>query len=496
MPHDFLTDFQTKLQDAGELVRVPSTVDAGLELATIVHQVTQAGESSPALLFESVKNSSIPIVANLLGSRRRLCLALGVDSLDQASTVMDRLVNGEESSGWLDALKLASPANPSHRFAPRLIKTAVCQQVVKLGRDVNLWDLPIPRCWPEEANPTITAAQTLTRHPITGAEHWGHHPLQVIGPREIIPHWHRHHLAWRHWQEAVRERKQLPVAMSLGGDPLLTLAATVPLPITTDRGLFAGLLRGASVDLVKARSVELDVPAGAEIVIEGYIDHAAATQMAPAVATDSGHYSIPELLPVIQVTAVTHRANPVLPVSIFSRPPSEASWIASAHERMFLPLIQRLIPDIVDWHKPLSGAGRNLMFVSIRKDSPQQARRVLNALWGLDYFEPSKLIVVVDADVNVQREDEVWFAVSSHAHPGRDVIFNQGPAGMNDHATPVRGVGHAMGIDATRKLTDEGHPREWPTVLQHSDELIARIRERWSEFGLDRTGRSNPDHRR
>ncbi len=486
MAHEFLTDFLAKLQDAGELVRIAAPVDAALELSAIVERVTQADDGGPAILFENVKNSPIPVIANLLGSRRRLCLALGVDALDQVSAAMDRLLNGEAASGWLDALKLTAANSRSSRFAPRVIKTAVCQQVVKLGRDVNLWDLPIPRCWPDEANPTLTAAQTLTRHPVTNVEHWGSYPLQVIGPREIMPHWHRQHAGFQHWQTAVRERKQLPVAMSLGGDPLLGLMASAPLLPGIERGLFGGLLRGASLDLVRGRSVELDVPAGAEIIIEGYIDHAAARQTAPPIASNSGHYSLPEELPVIQVTAVTHRANPVLPVVMASRPPNEASWMSLALDRLFLPLVQRLIPEVVDWHRPFSGASRHLLFVSIRKDSPHQARRVLNALWGATAFGSSKLIVVVDTDVNVQREEDVWFAVGAHAHPGRDLIFNQGSTPMDDHAAPVRGIGHAVGLDATRKLTDEGHPRAWPLPLQHSDELRALVADRWSELGLDR----------
>ena len=486
MAHEFLTDFLAKLQDAGELVRVAAPVDAALELSAIVERASQAADGGPALFFENVKNSPIPVVSNLLGSRRRLCLALDVDSLDQISATMNRLLSGETSSGWLEALRLTASATPSNRFAPRVIKTAVCQQVVKLGRDVNLWELPIPRCWPDEANPTLTAAQTLTRHPVTNVEHWGSYPLQVIGPREVVPHWHRQHEGYRHWQAAVRERKQLPVAMSLGGDPLLGLMASAPLSSSIDRGLFGGLLRGASLDLVRGRSVELDVPAGAEIILEGYIDHAATPQMAPSIATGSGHYSLPEELPVIQVTAVTHRANPVLPVVIASRPPSESAWMSLALDRLFLPLLKRLIPEVVDWHRPFSGASRHLLFVSIRKDSPQQARRVLNALWGATEFGSSKLIVIVDADVNLQCEDEVWFAVGAHVHPGRDVIFNQGPTQMDDHAAPVRGIGHALGIDATSKLPDEGHPRAWPHPLQHSDALQALVAERWSELGLDR----------
>ena len=487
MPHEFLSDFISKLEDAGELVRISAPVDAALELAIITDRISKSPGGGPALIFENVKNCSIPVITNVLGSHARLGLAWGVDSLDQASVALDRLLNREFQGGWLDALKMTALMTPPNRFAPRLIKTAACQQVVKIGRDVNLWDLPIPRCWPDESHPVLTAAQTITSHPLSGAVHFGWHPLQVVGSKELLPHWHRFHDGYRHWQTAVRERKQLPVAISLGGDPLLTLMAAAPFPGGTDRRLFGGFLRGGSLDHVVGRSVELNVPAGAEIILEGYIDHMAAPVAASPIACHSGCYSLPDELPVIHVTAITHRANPILPVIMTGRPPSENSWISLALDRLFLPLTRRLIPEVIDWHRPCAGAGRNLLFVSMLKESPLQARRVLNALWGLGHFGQSKIIVIVDADVRVHKEEDVWFAVGAHAHPDRDYVFNHGPVSMDDHATPTRGVGCNLGIDATRKFSEESHSRSWPADLQHSDELIRKVIDRWQELGLPKS---------
>jgi 4-hydroxy-3-polyprenylbenzoate decarboxylase len=483
MPHDFLSDFLVKLQDADELVRVSAPVDSSLELAAIVDRVTKSRSGGPALLFENVKNGSMPIVANLLGNRRRLCLALGVDSVEQLST---KLLDSPSSDtgGWLDALKFSPSSAGLSKFAPRMIKTAVCQQVVKLGRDVNLWDLPVPRSWPGEANPVITAAQVLTLDPQTNARHVERFPLQVLGQQQLVPHWHRHHSAHRHWRAALRDQKQFPIAISLGGDPSFAVMTAAPLPPGTDELVFGGFLRCAGVDLVKGRTQPLDVPAGSEIVIEGFIDCTSPLVDAPPIASGSGFYSSSESLPTIQVTAITHRANPVLPVIAPGPPPCEESWITLAVERLFLPVIQRLAPEIVDVHQPFAGAGRNLLFVSIRKEHPQQARQVLNALWGSRQFGRHKQIVIVDADVNVRDEQTVWFALGSHTHPGRDVILNEGPTAMDDHATPVRGHGHKIGIDATRKLPEEGHHRTWPDALVMTQDVLQSLQNRWPDFGL------------
>ncbi len=482
MPHEFLSDFLSRLQDAGELVRVAAPVDTGLEIAAITDRVSKTTGGGPALLFEKPRNSSIPVVTNLLGSRRRLCLALGIDSLDQLPEKMSRLLQ-PESGGWLEALKLVPSMNGLTRFAPRVIKTAVCQQVVKLGRDVNLWDLPIPRCWPDEVNPVITAAQVITRDHATGMHHVGRFPLQVINQQQLAPHWHRNHAGYHDWETAVREQRQFPIAVALGGDPVHAIMTAASFVSPADTLLFGGFLRGTGLDLVKGRTIELEVPAASEIVLEGYIDYAETTADASPIAGGSGYYQPPEALPVINITAVTHRANPLCPAIIPAGPPSEDSWIALAIERLSLAIIRSTIPEIVDIHQPFSGASRNLLFVSIRKEHPLQARQVLHALWGSRLLGLTKMIVIVDADVNVQHEDAVWFAVGSHVNPDRDLIVDDGPIPMDDHTSEHRGLGHKLGIDATRKQSQEAY-RSSPKPLTMPAELLHQLDLRWDELGL------------
>ncbi|MBS0201466.1 MAG: UbiD family decarboxylase [Planctomycetes bacterium] len=486
MPHEFLSDFLSKLQDAGELIRIAPTVETALEVAAITDRACRQTDGGPALLFENPKGSSIPILTNLLGSRRRLCLALGIDSLDQLIEKMERMLR-PESGGWLEALKLAPSMAGLSKFTPRVIKTAVCQQVVKLGRDVNLWDLPIPRCWPEEANPAITAGQVLTQDAATGERSVARFPVQVFSQQQLIPHWHRQHASHHQWLKAVREQRQLPIAVALGGDPLniLMTGAAQALTVPADTLLFGGFLRGTAIDLVRARSIELEVPAASEIVVEGYLDYAAPMVEAPPIASASGHYVPAEPLPVIQVTAITHRANPMLPAIVPGMPPTEESWIALAMERLSLAMVKATIPDIVDIHLPFAGASRNLLFVSLQKTYPSHARQVLSALWGSRLLGLNKVIVLVDADVDVQSEDDVWFAVGANVNPGRDLIVADGPTHMDDHTNEFRGTGQKLGIDATRKHPEEVHSRNWPNALTMPAELIAQLRLRAAELGID-----------
>jgi 4-hydroxy-3-polyprenylbenzoate decarboxylase len=486
MAHEFLNDFLSRLQDAGELVRIAAEVDTGLELAAITNRVARTPGGGPALLFEKPRNSSIPIVTNLLGSRRRLSLAFGVDSLDQLPERMSKLLEAE-SGGWLEALKLVPSTASLTRFAPRVIKTAVCQQVVKLGRDVNLWDLPIPRCWPDEANPVITAGQVVTKDATTGTRAISRFPVQVIGQQQLAPHWHRYHPGFQHWQTAMREKRQFPVAIALGGDPLNTIATSSSLVGPAEALLFGGFLRGSGLDLVKARSIELEVPAASEIVVEGYIDYADPLAEVPSIASSTGHYLPAERLPVIQVTAISHRANPLLPVIVPGPPPSEDSWLALAIERLSLAVLRSTIPEIVDIHQPFSGAGRHQLFVSIRKSHPMQGRQILHALWGSRLMGLSRMIVVVDADVDVQDEQAVWFAVGSHANFGRDLIVGTGPTHLDDPTTEVAGVGHKLGIDATRKFPEEASYHGGPRPLISTVEMTSQLNERWNEFGLSHT---------
>ena len=490
MPYATLAEFLTELQDDGELVRIPVPVDSALELAAITDRVAKSSPfGGPALLFENVKNSTIPVVTNLLGSQRRLCRSLGVADLNELAADLDRRLQSESGGGWLDAFKLVPGWGGLSKWTPKLVKTAACQQVVRLGRDVNLWDLPTPRCWPDEPYPVITTGQIVTSHPETGMPFLCQSPLVVTGQRELA--WYdENHEQRTIVNKAIELKQNLPVAISLGGDPALSLA--IAMPGITDARMFAGLLRNASPELVRCRTNDLDVPAGAEIIIEGYVDAAnSRSTEAHTVARGNGRYVRREL-PLIQVTAITHRANPVFPAMITASPPSEESWIAHASERMMLPLLKRLLPEIVDIHRPFCAAGRNLLFVSIRKAIDHQARRILNSIWGMEPLGQTKLIVIVDADIDVQREDQVWLTVGNNACPSRDFIFSDGLARDDDYTPLSPTLGSRVGIDATRKKVGESS-QPWPQSLAMSNDIVARISERWFEYGFEPLTSDSPN---
>jgi 4-hydroxy-3-polyprenylbenzoate decarboxylase len=484
MPYENLADFLSELQDHGELVRIAAEVEADLEIAAITDRVCKSPDGGPALFFENVRGRSLPVVTNLLGSRRRLCRALGVEAFEQVAERIVGLIQPDVPAGWLESLRLVPQFAQLTKLPPRIVKTAVCQQVVRMGRDIALDELPIPRSWPQESSPTITLGQVYTRSLQTGRRNVGLYPLQVCGENLLCVQWSPHHDGSRHYREYQQAGQQMPVSIALGGDPVYTLMACAPLPPFTDECLFGGFLRDRNIDLVKCRSNDLEVPAHAEIVLEGYIDAEQPTAPAGSFAAPTGFATMPEDLPVIRLTALTHRSNPLFPAMIYGKSPMEDFWIGQALERIFLPLVRLFIPELVDYHLPLAGAGRHLLFVSIRKEYPQQARKVMNALWSFGRLMVTKTIVVVDADVDVHNEQEVWFRVGANVHPGRDVVFCDGPGDWLDHAAPIRGLGQKMGLDATRKLPEEGHSRPWPDELQMSDDLRERVNRRWGEYGL------------
>lgn len=484
MAYDHLADFLAELQDDGELVRIAAEVDPELELAEITDRVSKSPEGGPALFFENVKGSSIPVVTNLLGSRRRMVKVLGAATFDEVGCRIAGLIKPDVPEGWLETLRLVPQFTQLTRLPPQVVKTGVCQQVVKLGSDVDLAELPIPRAWPADRAPAITAGQVYTRDPEFGVRNVGLYPLEVLDRNRLAIHWTVHQGGARQFARYRKQGRHMPVAVALGGDPLLAYAAGAPLPPQTDECVFAGFLRNRNVDLVACRSNELEVPAHAEIVIEGYIDASAELVPAGPLGGPTGFYALEGELPVMEVTALTHRSNPILPALVYGRPPAEDYWMQRASERIFLPLVRLLIPELTDYHMPRPAAFRNLLFAGIRKEYPHQARKVMNALWSLDRLMVSKMIVIVDDDVDVRDEEEVWFRVGANVHPGRDVVFSEGPADMLDHAAPVRGLGHKMGLDATRKLPDEGHPRPWPDMLHTSRDIQELVSRRWEEYGL------------
>lgn len=474
MAYDSLGEFLTALDDAGEVVRVTAAVDPELELGAIVDRlVRRSSDGGPVIWFSNLRNAAWPVVANLLGNPRRLCRALGLESLAAGVSQYGPLLED-----WSRPL---SQRLPSERFAPRTIRQAGCQQVVKLGKDVNLWELPALRCWPGETHPALTAALVVTPGE-AGRSVLSHTPLQVIDRQRLLPYWTAVDPELRQVQRARSENRQLPVALVFGGDPRVSLAAEITraLPEPLDYRQM-GQWRQQSLDVVRCRSHELEVPADAEVIVEGFIDAAADWEAISQLALPTGHYSAETLVPPIQVTAITHRANPVFPVIVPGGFPSEDHWRREVIDRFQLPALQAACPDVVDCYRPTWGTGSTL-FVSMKKRYPLAARTVCHALWGRCDLRFVKWIVVVDDDVPLRREAEVWAAVARHADPLRDLLTLDGPAHPDDHAAAVRGMSGKLAIDATRKTAEEGFPRKWPDALKYPEELQQKLAERWPEL--------------
>lgn len=482
---DNLTDFLSRLIDDGEIRRITAEVDPVCELAAVTDAVCKSPGGGPALFFENVRGSTFSAVSNLLGSSRRMCLALRCESFDELAERFARLMQPHTPDGWMETLKRVPELTQLATLSPKLIKTAICQQVVKMGADVDLGEFPLPQCWPGESARVITAGQVLTRDPARKQLRVARLPVVVRDQASVFVLWNSHH-DWARFYEEYRLRKQpMPIAIVLGGDPAHLYAASAPLPQHTDPFLFAGFVRGKHLELVRCRSIDLEVPADAEVVLEGRIEPDGERELCGPIAAPTGFYTEAAEWPVVPLTAVTHRADPVFPITVWSRPPSESDWLGRACERLLVPLVRQFVPELADLHQPRCGAFRNLLFASVHKRFPQQARQVMSALWSFGALAASKIVVVVDADVNLHDEAQVWHAVGSHVHPGRDVVFCEGPTHAEDHAAPIAGVGHKLGFDATRKLPEEGHPRTWPAALQMPPEILELIRTRWSEYGLD-----------
>ncbi|MFT5092906.1 MAG: 4-hydroxy-3-polyprenylbenzoate decarboxylase [Planctomycetaceae bacterium] len=496
MPVEHLSEFLEVLAESGELVRVSAEVNSHHELAAVARRAA-ARPGSPALLFENVGGNSIPVVAGMFNTSERTCRALDVDSLQEISDRITALVRPNLPSGWLEALQLAPDLLEATQWPVQVADTAMVQQVVHMGSDVDLGQLPVPVCWGQESLPTLTAGQLLVEERIpsespaddseaepTIIRHVSRVPVQIVDQNTVHVYWTPHDPEWQLVEHAAKSGQQLPLAIALGGDPILTFAAGAPLPPYIDPLVFAGFLRRKNVSVIPGRSVETQVPADAEIVLEGMIDPERAFVDASTISTPTGYYDNRCRAVRVTITAITHRANPVLPVIIPAGPPSEDGWLAHAADQIFLPLVKLTIPELVNLRLPASGDHRNIAFASIRKSWPQQARKVMNALWGIDRLSNVKMLVVVDDDVDIQNDNAVWSAVGANSHPGRDTIFSEGPADMLDHAAPVRGVGHRMGIDATSKSAEEGHPRDWPDALNVDEETAQLVEQRWQNYGI------------
>jgi 4-hydroxy-3-polyprenylbenzoate decarboxylase len=481
MSHFSLTDLVEELHQSGQLVRITAGVDPVLEAAEITRRTARTGGA--ALLFGAVKGHSIPLVANLLGTEARVCRALGVDSLDELSERVAAPLEAAGPEGWLGRMGLSPTSGDSGRLSPKVVKTGACQQVVKLGGDVDLGELPALQSCPEETGRTITAGELFAIEAETGRVSVGRYDLPVLDRNRLAVAWHPHDDPAR-WFVAYRDRGgRMPLAVVLGGDPAGLLAAMAPLPEGADAHAAAALLRGKARELVKCRTVELHVPADAEIVLEGYVDPAGPPVETGPLGTSGGYYRPSRPAPVMHVTAVTHRANPIYPATVPGPPPDEVCVIQRALQRIFLPLIKPAIPELADYDLPAFGAARHWAFLSIRKTYAGQTRKVACAAWGLRPLMFAKMLVIVDEEIDVHEPQQVLSAIAAHVDPGRDVFFAEGPPDPLDPAATGDGLSHKMAVDATAKLPGE-YRGQRPGPASTTEEIRRLVSRRWGEYGL------------
>ena len=480
MAYRDLREFIQALEAEGELRRVTAEVSPELEMTAVVDRLCKRG--GPAVLFERPRGHGIPVLMNAFGSTRRMALALGVESCDEVAQRIEGLLDADPPQGLGDKVRRGLQLLEATSWLPKTVKSGRSQEIVE--EEPRLSALPVLTCWPEDGGPFITLPQVFTRHPETGRRNVGMYRMQVFDDRTTGMHWHVHKVGAQHYRAYEARGERMPVAVALGGDPVTIYAATAPLPEDVDEIAFAGFLRRRPVAMVRCHTVDLEVPAEAEIVLEGYVDPHERRREGPF-GDHTGYYSLADDYPVFHVTCLTRRREPIYPATVVGPPPMEDCYMAKATERIFLPLLRLVVPELVDLNLPMEGVFHNLALVSIRKQYPWHARKVMHALWGLGQMMFTKVIVVVDEDVNVQNEREVLWTALNHIDPRRDVTFVEGPVDVLDHASERPDIGSKMGIDATRKWASEGHSREWPDRITMTAEVEQRIEAIWSELGLD-----------
>jgi 4-hydroxy-3-polyprenylbenzoate decarboxylase len=477
MPTRNLREWIALLEREGELVRVGAEVDPHLEITEIVDRLVRSG--GPALLFERPKGASHPLLINQFGTERRMCLALGVESLDDAAARVADVLELQPPEGLAAKVRGLKTLKSIADSLPRTVRRGAAQEIVLRGDEIDLGRLPVQTCWPGDAGPFITLPAVITRDPRDGRRNVGMYRMQVLGPRSTAMHWQLHKDGRADY---LFTDGRMEVAVALGLDPITTYSASAPLPKHVDELMLAGFLRGDPVPVVKGVTVDLEVPADAEIVLEGYIDKDELTDEGPF-GDHTGFYTPAEKFPVFNVTAITMRNDAIYPSIVVGKPPQEDAWLGKATERIFLPAVKMTVPEIVDYDLPVAGAFHNLCIVSIRKAFPGHAKKVMHAIWGLGMLSLTKGIVVVDEHVDVHDYAAVMFYVGANVDPKRDVVISEGPLDHLDHAPTLQFVGGKIGIDATAKGPLEG-AREWPPEIEMSDEVRALVDRRWDEYGL------------
>jgi 4-hydroxy-3-polyprenylbenzoate decarboxylase len=525
LAYNDLRDWMAALERAGELQKIRTEADPILEIAEITDRVSKSspekyGAGGPALLFLNIKgHPGAQLLINQFGSERRMRLALEVHALDEIADRIRAFMDVKSPQGFLDKVKMLPMVAEMGKFFPKTVTSGSCKEVIRRDK-FSLLDFPILQCWPKDAGRFITLPCVITRDPKTGKRNVGMYRMQVYDERTAGMHWQRQKVAAEHYREALRgaaassqsagrwpsaaasvdimarssggavlaegERPsgKMEVAVAIGTDPALTFSAIVPAPPDVEEFIIAGFLRQKPVELVKCETVDLEVPADAEIVLEGYVNLDELRSEGPF-GDHTGFYSLEDLYPVFHVTCLTHRKDPIYATTIVGKPPMEDGWMGKAVERIFLPLMKLTIPELVDVNLPLEGVFHNLMIVSIRKSYPGQARKVMNAIWSLGQAMFTKCILVVDEDVNVHDVGEVTLKVLNNIDPERDIQFTLGPVDSLDHASRLPNYGSKMGVDATRKWPSEGFTRPWPDEINMDSKTKSLVDSKWKAFAKE-----------
>jgi 4-hydroxy-3-polyprenylbenzoate decarboxylase len=505
MAFDSFRDFLNALEAAGELIRIPQPVATELEITELADREMKSPNGGKALLIEKPTVNGVispfPLAINTLGSWKRMALSLGAPTVDAAAAELGSLMKAKPPTSLREALKLLGTAMDLRHAKPKTVNSGPCKDVIHrfdspqtrldpwpkapsidqqstLNSQLStLLNLPILKCWPLDGGRFITLPCVVTQDPDTGDRNIGMYRIQIYDDRTTGMHWQLQKVGARHGRRYYESGTRMPVAIFLGGDPLFTFAATAPLPDGLDEFLLAGYLRKKSIELVKCETNDLEVPANADFVIEGYVDPKEPLREEGPFGDHTGYYTLPEPYPVFHITAITHRKDALYPATIVGIPPMEDFYIGGASVKLFLPIFKMNFPEIVDIALPAEGVFHNLVFVSIRKTYPMQAYKIMHGLWGMGQMMFTKYIVVVDADVNVHNTSEVLFRLCANTDPQRDSIFTKGPADVLDHATSDIAIGSKLGIDATKKIPGEGFKRPWPPLIKMDEAIKAKINE-------------------
>ncbi len=478
MPYNDLRDFLQLLEKMGLLHRIKVEVDPVLEIAEITDRICKSPQGGKALFFEKVKGSEIPVVTNIFGSFERMCLALEVQCLDDVGKRIEKLLNQMPPKTFKEKIKALFEMN---KYIPKLVKTAPCQEVI--NHEPQLSRLPILKTWPKDGGPFITLPMVFTRDPETGKQNCGMYRMHVYDEKTTGMHWHIHKDGAVHFRKYKELGKRMPVAIAIGSDPAVIYSSTAPLPYGVDEMVFAGFLRRKPVEMVKCVTSDIEVPANAEIVLEGYVDPDEVRDEGPF-GDHTGFYSPVDKFPVFHVICITHRKKPIYPATVVGKPPMEDCYMGKATERIFLPILKLQFPEIRDINLPIEGVFHNAVIVSIKKQYPGHGKKIIHGLWGTGQMMFSKLIVVVDEDVDVQDLSTTAWKVLNNVDWRRDVVISEGPVDELDHASNLPRYGGKMGIDATRKTREEGMMRDWPEEIAQADEIKEIVTKRWHEYGF------------